>query len=65
MNKAQRKQARASLSKAIERRFPYGSTKGDPLGGVVSLGSHYRQVNSLTFGSKSTKPQGYNAFSKV
>jgi hypothetical protein len=64
MNKAQRKQARAASSKMIEHRFPYGSTKGDPLGGVVALGSSFRQVNSLAFSSKSTKPQGFKAFSK-
>ena len=56
---------RRALNARVATRFPKGSAKGDTLSYVIPLGSQYRQVNSLTFGSKSTKPQGFKAFSKV
>lgn len=58
------KKQRAKLTASVMQRFPIGSSKGDPLAHTVSLGSSFRTVNSLSFGSVS-KDKGKKLFSQT
>lgn len=57
------KKQRAKLTASVTQRFPIGASKGDTLAHTVTLGSSFRTVNSLSFGSVS-KAKGKKLFSK-